>query len=191
MDTELRSEIFEIVRHHLGEVSRYTLSETGQNHELQSLVLSLERLAEICSATPQISNSSVYEEAIQCLSTVEAFLTFTHQQKDAVFYETYIGGICAQADQWCRTMLKQTVSSIDRVWQLIYPVSPDCLSEVQPSMYEAKWWRPVPLMDIEILKRTEGIIIYEEASEPFDLPKGLAIRFSVLAPGSEDQGAGG
>ncbi len=45
--------------------------------------------------------------------------------------------------------------------------------------YEARWWKPVPVMDLEILKYTEGVRIQGKPFEPKGLPGGIGLRFSI------------
>lgn len=180
LSTTLSSEVHQIIRDHIDRLSHYTnLTETGESEETREVIYCFERLAQICDCPPDTYAYTSYEEAIQRLSIVEEFLRLTKQQKDSAFYKTYLGHIYAQANRWCSTMGREFGSSVDQVWELIAPVMPDCLSEIQSCVYEAKWWKPVPLMDIEILKRTEGVIVYGDSYETYDLPNGLAVRFSV------------
>jgi hypothetical protein len=181
LNTTLSSEVRQIMRNHINQLNQYTnLIESEESKEVKEIIVSFEQLQRICAYPPDMSDYATYEDAVQCLATTEQFLRLTYQPKDAAFYKTYIGQIYAQANQWCSIVGQQFGFSIDKVWELIAPAVPDCLSEVQSCVYEAKWWKPVPLMDIEILKRTEGIIIYGDIYEIGDLPKGLAVRFSVV-----------
>ena len=61
------------------------------------------------------------------------------------------------------------VLTLGNVWNFILPVIPDTLHELDEGIYEARWWKPVPIMDIEILKRTDGIILEGVPFEPEDL----------------------
>jgi hypothetical protein len=70
----------------------------------------------------------------------------------------------------------------DAVWELIAPAVPDVLQSLGKNVYEAKWWTPVPLMEVEFLLRAEGITIIGAPYEPDDLPKGCAVRFSIESP---------
>lgn len=73
--------------------------------------------------------------------------------------------------------------SLNKVWALIDPVEPDCLEDLGNGIIEASWWKPVPLMDIEILSRTENIIVQGNPYEPRALPNGLAVRFMIAGHG--------
>lgn len=73
-------------------------------------------------------------------------------------------------------------SSLNEVWKLIEPVVPDVLVELQAGVYEARWWKPVPWKDVEMLLHTEVVIVVVEPYEPAELPNGCAVRFSVALP---------
>jgi hypothetical protein len=186
LNTTLSSEVRQIIRNHVNRLSHYTtLIKSEESEEAKEVIIRFERLALICTYPPDMSDYATYEAAVECLATIEEFLRLTYQQKDTAFYKTYMGHIYAQAGRWCSMVGKQFGFSVEKVWELIAPAVPDCLSEIQSCLYEAKWWKPVPLMDIEILKRTEGVIIYGDIYEIGDLPNGLAVRFSVVAAEAE------
>lgn len=67
----------------------------------------------------------------------------------------------------------------DDVWTLIDPVKPDHLDSLGNGIYEARWWKPVPIMDVELLGYTEGVIIQDRPYEPDTLPGGIAVRFLI------------
>lgn len=69
--------------------------------------------------------------------------------------------------------------ALNEVWDMLMPVKPDRLSDLGDGLYEAKWWKPVPMMDVEILVRTDHINVRGHAYEPDTLADGLAIRFTV------------
>jgi hypothetical protein len=72
-----------------------------------------------------------------------------------------------------------TQSTLDEVWDCIEPAVPDCVRDIGHGVFEAKWAAPVPMMDIEILRRTEGILIHGDIFEPEDMACGIAVRFSL------------
>ncbi len=183
--TALRSEVQKIIHNHINCLSAYAvLVETEAADETNEIIQQLESLAQICGYSPESCTLATYEEAIQSLVTLDEFLRVTNQQKDSAFYRTSIGQIYTQAERWCSAAGQQFNASVDKVWELIDPVVPDCLSEIQCCLYEAKWWKPVPLMDIEILKRTVGVTVYGDIYELGDLPKGIAVRFSINLAGT-------
>jgi hypothetical protein len=69
--------------------------------------------------------------------------------------------------------------SIDTVWKLIMPAIPDTLEYVGNGEYLAKWWKPVPVRDVEWLQRSEAVNLHGNPFEPKHLPGGLAVCFSI------------
>jgi hypothetical protein len=74
----------------------------------------------------------------------------------------------------------QSEIAVKSVWKLLEPTVPDCLKMVAPGIYEARWWKPVPMMDVEIMQRSEGVNVLETINEPHDLPGGIVVRFTVV-----------
>lgn len=70
--------------------------------------------------------------------------------------------------------------AVKEVWNIILPVVPDTITMIDEGVYEARWWKPVPMMDIEILYRTHNIQLCSEPFEPDSLPSGIAVQFSVI-----------
>ncbi len=64
-------------------------------------------------------------------------------------------------------------------WEFIAPAMPDSLEELGNGQYLAKWWKPVPMQDVQMLLQAEGIRIHSGPYEPRSLPEGLAVRFSI------------
>lgn len=73
------------------------------------------------------------------------------------------------------------------VWDHIAPVVPDSLEDLGNRQYLAKWWKPVPLQDVEALLRMPGIKIHGEPYEPKSLPEGLVVRFSIETSVTSDR----
>jgi hypothetical protein len=69
-----------------------------------------------------------------------------------------------------------TVSDILRK---IDPVDPESIVPLGDGWYEARWCSPVPVMDLEVLRRTEGIEVFGEPFEPDGLPGWMAMRFRL------------
>ena len=69
---------------------------------------------------------------------------------------------------------------IRTVWQILEPAVPDCLHALGNGLFEARWWKPVPMMDVEIIIHTDGLLMMGDPFEPADLPNGIAVRFSVV-----------
>lgn len=73
-------------------------------------------------------------------------------------------------------------SAPDAVWEQILPAIPDRINDLGDGIYEALWWRPYPVMDIEILKRDECVDLLGPAFEPEQLPGGLGVQFRLRGP---------
>ena len=65
------------------------------------------------------------------------------------------------------------------VWDFIAPAVPDSLEDLGNMQYLAKWWKPVPMHDVETLLRMPGIKIHGEPYELKSLPEGLVVQFSI------------
>lgn len=103
-----------------------------------------------------------------------------NQSIDSSFEDTDLGCIWAQAEKWCKTAVKHcSRRPVKDVWEVIAPVQPDSLQEFEDGVYEARWWKPVPMMDIELLLRTDGIDPIGKPYEPDDLSGGIGVRFTA------------
>ncbi|MAS38329.1 MAG: hypothetical protein CL610_30310 [Anaerolineaceae bacterium] len=176
----LRHELREVIARHLAAIGHYINFNQSPNDQIpDGILLNLERLSDICQGSPDAASAELYKEACAHLADVEAFLKHMNQQLDAEFEATHIGQIWRLAVDWRREAGQRFQVTLPQVWKLIAPVVPDCLDEMGNGLYEAKWWKPVPVMDIEILQYTEGIHIHGQPYQPKHLPGGLAVRFSV------------
>jgi hypothetical protein len=70
---------------------------------------------------------------------------------------------------------------LTHVWKSIEPAVPDCIEQVAPNVFEARWWKPVPTNDIQILCHANNVEVIGEPFEPQHLPLGIAVRFTVYA----------
>lgn len=177
LDSTLGQEINTIVLNHLDELKPY-MSTAVQEKEmtLKKMVLGLERLSEICQCSPYAACAEVYFEAYDYYQNLQSFL---RKMNKVVDKETRIGQIWMQARNWFLTAAEQFQPSASEVWDLILPVTPDRLIDLGNGEYEARWWKPVPLMDVELLTTMEGLLIHGEPFEPHNLKGGLACRFSL------------
>ncbi|WP_119070944.1 hypothetical protein [Aggregatilinea lenta] len=64
-------------------------------------------------------------------------------------------------------------------WESIAPAMPDSLEELGNGQYLAKWWKPVPMQEVQVLLQIEGITILRGPYEPRNLPGGVAVRFAI------------
>lgn len=137
-------------------------------------------LAETCTAPPAAPDiGNTYYEVRACLDRLKGFLALIHYNKYDAQTDHSVSRIVAQAQDWCQAAARAVIS-LDGVWRMIDPVKPDSLARTDAEMFEAVWWQPVPWMDIEILRRTEGVIIHDEVINPDTLPGGVAVRFAVV-----------
>lgn len=174
-------EINHIVNKHLEELGRYiSLAEPTESLVPGNIVADLDKLAAICAYAPDPMPQTLYEEAVECRDNIAAFLDHMNQKQNAAFAKTNIGRILMQADEWFTQATERCVDlTMRQVWDLIAPVVPDHLEDLGDGLYEARWWKPVPMMDIEILQRTDKVVVHGEPFEPRHLPRGLAVRFSI------------
>jgi hypothetical protein len=113
-----------------------------------------------------------------CVDELKAFLALIHYNENNTRAARCLHRLLAQAQDWCQAAARAAIS-LDSVWQFLDPVQPDSLIRVDAEVFEAVWWQPVPWMDIEILRRTEGVIIHNEIASPDKLPGGIAVRFAL------------
>jgi hypothetical protein len=178
--TVLSQEIRAIMMKHLDELVPYIPAGIQAIQKAPESVLGcVERLLTICEVSPEEASYDLYTEASECYEAFEDFLKSMNQMIDSDFKDMAIGEIWAQANQWRQQALKQFQLTLPEVWTSIAPAAPDCLVDIGNGQYEARWWKPVPMMDIEILKHTEGVSIHGEPFEPPNLEGGLACRFSL------------
>jgi len=176
----LNDEVRTIILQHLGDLGQYLPSAKEIDEQIPETVLScLERLTQICQYSPESAPPDLYREACNNLGELEAFLKSMNQFTNREFRETAVGQVWAEANHWHRSASQQYQLTTQEVWQLIAPAQPDHLEDLGDGSYEARWWKPVPVMDIEILKYTDGVLIDDAPFEPKTLPGGLALRFSV------------
>jgi len=66
-----------------------------------------------------------------------------------------------------------------RIWKSVEPAMPDCIEQVEEGVFEARWWKPVPTLDIDIIRHARTIVVMGEPYEPEHLPAGIAVRFRL------------
>lgn len=77
------------------------------------------------------------------------------------------------------TTAQSSDATLRAIWNLLQPAVPDCLKELQPGVYEARWWTPAPLDEIALLKQSPKLTLLDAPYEPPNLPGGIAVRFCV------------
>lgn len=178
--TSLHDEIRDVIYRHLDELGEYVPSAREISAvRCEQVVSCVERLAEICEQSAESASIDLYGEACSYRHRLELFLKSMNQCMDSHFEHTIIGKVWAASQQWCQTAKTQFRMNVNEVWDLIAPVAPDYLKYIGNGQYEARWWKPVPTMDIEILKYTDNVVLAGEPYEPPTLSGGLALRFSI------------
>ena len=182
----LYNELTDIIARHVAEISEYVPNLNYDSETAPADLLDrIDRLVEIVKIPARAATTEHYVEACECQDSLAAFLRVMNQTASRNFAEdTMIGSVLAQAERWRKDVARELEQTTTDVWELIAPVAPDHLADLGSGLYEARWWKPVPVMDVEILKYTEGVSICSEPFEPPGLSGGLALRFSI-APGSE------
>ncbi len=181
-------EVNELIYDHMRELHGYLNFPILQDIQTPEPIISLfGKLAEICNETADNVSTDRYLEAQRCLSEIRTFLGVFNQQIDSTFEGTKVGQLLVAGTQWCDQVEKSHPYSMDDVWDIIAPAIPDHIVQLSYNTFEAQWWSPIPMMDIEILQRTEGITILTAPMEPKHLPGGLSVQFTLsLVVGGED-----
>ena len=130
--------------------------------------------------SPHQATASIYQTVCTCLYRVQTFLQTLNIPLDTYhFQESALGHMWQYAHTWKRHAGMTYGMTEDDLWQLLAPAQPDTLHEISPSRFEARWRKPVPQMDIEIIRGTAWIIITKDAFEPSDRPGSVALQFIV------------
>ena len=184
----LIEEITDMVTAHFTALNEFVAFAPPQVEALDCLLAKLERLSDLCSYKADGVSFELYHEVREYLDELTIFFRQVNQDTDAAFTASQVGQIWLQGHMWCDEAGKQFQVSSDEVWALLDPVKPDHLKDLGSGTYEARWWKPVPMMDVELLRYTEGIVVQGQPFEPDNLPQGIAVRFSVnAAPEFVDQ----
>ena len=175
----LIEEITDMVTAHFAVLNEYVAFAPPPVETLDCLLARLERLSDLCSINAADVSFDQYHEVREDLDELTAFFHQVSQDTDAAFTTSQVGQIWLQSHMWCDEAGKRFQLSSDAVWSLLDPVKPDHLKDLGQGVYEARWWKPVPMMDVELLRYTEGIVLQGQPYEPDNLPRGIAVRFSV------------
>ncbi len=182
---DLAEEITQIITNYIMDFGDALMPEDDQ---VQRIVLCAERLNEICNHDPETVSYELYRNACDCHETLQNFLLSVNQRiNDREFKQSALGILFVQAGRWRQDAHQRFHITIDEAWNLLAPAIPDHLEDLGNGQFEARWWKPVPLMDVEILKYTEGVQISETPYEPKNLPGGLAVRFAIVPESVELQ----
>lgn len=179
-ETIISHQIKDAITKHLEDLNEHLMLPVKAAGQVPDHILScVSRLAEIAETPVESATSDMYEELYHCQSELAAFLKLLNQDIGSDFKETLLGEVWARANAWWEAGMQSAQVSVKQVWELLSPVQPDRIEDLGDGVYEARWWTPVPVMDVEILRRTEGVMIHSEPYEPQTLAGGLAVRFSV------------
>lgn len=173
-------QIRKLICDHLQEIENYLGLQLLQDIETPDRVFYwLTQLASLTDTPPELASAETYRDARELLSEISGFLLVFNRESDIGFESTEFGRLIAQARQWLGIASKRFQLPVGEVWNRIAPAIPDHLVEVDQNTFEAQWWHPVPMMDVEILQRTEGISIVSPPAQPPNLPGGISVRFTI------------
>ncbi len=180
-------ELAAIVHRHLEAMSQYVPIACQNTDPPADILTCLERLLEICQLPSTELCPDVLEEAYACQARVGDFLRLMNHQPDSTFEQSEIGRILQRSRALCQsTGGPSSDLSVAQVWDLLSPVKPDHLEVLGNGVYEARWWNPIPWMDVYMLRRTQGVLIRDEKHNTKELPEGLCIQFSLLPSYTSD-----
>jgi hypothetical protein len=170
-----------IVRKHLDDLEGYIkVDEQNAELKLSAILDDLDELLSICSNQGNRVSKETVDLAGRYQERVERFLVTMNHTISFEFALTPIGQILERVNRWRTTVDESVLTVPDRVvWAIISPVQPDCLRALAGGLYEATWWCPVPMMDIELLGMTEDVEIISGPFEPSSLLGALSVRFTV------------
>jgi hypothetical protein len=181
LNTTITHQVVSIISAHIADLQDYVpLTEVEIPHP-QTILEQIDWLVKTTASPPEMSTAATCEEMFYMLAQLEAFLSEMNQHIDEAFIETPLGQIWLRAQQWYEFAAQSSIRApIKEVWGRLKPAVPDCLNELDDGSYIAKWWKPVPMMDVEIIIRTESLVVHGDPYEPDDLPGGIAVHFSVI-----------
>lgn len=178
----LYNELTAIISRHVAELTPYIPNLTyAEEAASPDLLARIDRLVEITGIPAQQATSDLYFEACECHDSLNTFLRVMNTDEANVGADdTMLGQVLAQVACWRKAVTLELVPPTTDVWGVIAPARPDHLVELGNGEYEARWWKPVPVMDIEMMQYTESVVVCGEPFEPAELPGGLALRFSLV-----------
>ena len=116
--------------------------------------------------------ATCYHRASKFLNLVTAFSKFHPATQE-------INAIWMRINTWYQQLCSNFNVSMTGIWDYISPAHPDHLVKIDGHSFEAIWAYPVPCMDIEILRHTDGITFQSPVFEPDDMPGGKGVRFCI------------
>lgn len=173
-------EIEAILESHVEELRTLGTFEAANGDTNTPLFACLQRLSQACLCPPDQASDRLVQQVEHDLALFNTFLALANQATDDTFTETELGGVWAEATEWSVSAMRPTERiSRDEVWDWIEPSIPDTLAEVGTNTFEAKWAAPIPVMDLEILRRTPGVAFCGTPFEPKGMPDGIGVQFTI------------
>jgi hypothetical protein len=181
MLNKVNAEIVGIINRHFNNIQQFATFTPPSECEIsaQQVTETCKRLSALTIYKPELATEYLYRDVRHYLAELEQFLQEMGQPFDQEFASTHVGKLWCYATEWCAAVEEQNLPPEQVIWSLISPAAPDCLEDLGEGVYEARWWHPVPMMDIEILARTEYVTTFGQPYEPQGMPNGLALRFRI------------
>lgn len=178
----LSREVSSVIAQHLHDLRPFMNSTNGVTN-LNAIVSMFEQLVTLIDCPPENATPEQLTQVEYLRFELEGFLHHMNQQIDTDFEETMqIGQIVRDAARWGQQVRAILKPSISHIWKLLEPAVPDRIVDLGNGLYEARWWKPVPVMDVEIVRRTDGIRVETAPFEPAGLSGGIALRFRLVNP---------
>lgn len=181
LHTKLGQEFKDLVQDHFTLLNDYLVCGEPSDVNVQpDFVANIEALTYLCCEPIQPCSEIHYKDVLRIVQRLECFLKLVNRPPESLmFQQSELGQVWCGAREWLRCAAACLRPSLDDVWDCIAPVKPDELVAVQPGLYEARWWEPMPRMDIEILRRTEAVILQGDLFEMPGMAGVRAVRFSL------------
>jgi hypothetical protein len=177
----LEIELKAVFQNHVSMIAQFSPSIDPANTTLcDTIQEDFYTLDYLCQTPVIYANQENYTKACQLLDRVRNFLRLVNSTPACPVYQyEALSDLWKRANAWCEQLHARYDATDDEIWDLIEPVVPDVLKRLRHNLYEAIWWKPVPQMDIEILQRTEHVIIEYSSLEYPGVPGLVTIRFSI------------
>jgi hypothetical protein len=178
---QLENEVKAILHHHLSRVAEFTTSVDPNAITLcDTLREDLAMLERICWIPSCHVSRETYSAARQLLDRIRNLFQLINPSFNSTMTEnSELGNLWTRANDWCNRLDTAYDIQDEEVWDIIAPVVPDVLNRLRHNFYEAIWWKPIPCMDIEILRRTEYVVMEYCAPESMVRTGLMRVRFSI------------
>ncbi len=176
----MAEQVESILQQHVVALDPYVRQTEAGSAALTRLIGCLDRLSACCSSHAAVASDDLLRQVGSDLDQLNRFFRLTNLVVDEAFETTRLGVIWKQSTVWySQAQRRRRHISRDEAWNAISPAIPDALEEVGLNTFEAKWAAPVPVMDLEVLRRTHGVTMCGSPFEPAGMPAGVAIRFTI------------